>query len=266
MAFLCLSNSLPQRRWLGWSAAILLSFGSRQVAGTGPGGIMPATEAGTGQSADRAVDKHRTPAEAPSFSEAENLLWRSDHLANISRTGTLTYRFERQSEAGDSFGDDATLSILELKAGGLKRAKVDFFSGTRKQPSTTHDGITGNVILAHYLQGDVHEMERLTGGSWRYFQRRIKLALSADAKVEGVSFEYGGKTLAGKKISFRPYSGDPTRRRYEAYADKQYTVILSQEIPGMLYRIETLLPAKVAGDIRSPLVEETLTFVSASYP
>ena len=124
-------------------------------------------------------------------------------------------------------------------------------------------GITGNPVLVVYMQGDVYEMNRLTNGSWRYFQRRIKSAFAEGAKIEPVTFEYGGTEMTGEKISITPYLNDPRRRQFAQFAPKIYEFILSEQVPGKLYQIKTVIPA--GSPDSEPLMEETLTLQNAEF-
>ena len=118
------------------------------------------------------------------LSEAEELLWETDQLANIDKIGTVRYEFERKGTMDEGFTDSVELSITDIKDDGMKSAAVIFFSGDRNQSVAPNESTNGNPVLGVYLQGDVYEMNRLTEGSWRYFHKRIKFALADDAKIE----------------------------------------------------------------------------------
>ena len=53
---------------------------------------------------------------------------------------------------------------------------------------------------------------------------------------------------------------DPHRRDFEIFADKYYEIIFSDEIPGKLYQITTIIPDK-SNESAEPLVMETLRLV-----
>ena len=108
------------------------------------------------------------------------------------------------------------------------------------------------------MQGDIYEMERLTEGHWRHFQKEIKVSLRKDAVVEPTTFSFNGKEYHGEKVYFSPYLHDPHRRDFKKYADKYYEITFSDDIPGSLYQIKTVIPDK-SKDSAVPLVQETLT-------
>ncbi len=210
-------------------------------------------------------DPHRN-REDVILSEAEKLLWETDQLANVDKPGVIRYEFERKGTMDEGFTDSVELNILEVKKDGMKSAAVTFFSGDRNQDVPPNENTNGNPVLGVYLQGDVYEMNRLTEGSWRYFHKRIKFALADDAKVDPVTIKVDGKELKAKKVTFTPYVNDPKRKMFEDYADKIYEVIVSEDIPGMLYKIHTIIPAsKKEGEDEKPLVEETLVFAGVDF-
>ncbi len=202
------------------------------------------------------------------LSEAEVLLWETDQLSNIGKAGTVRYEFERKGQLDDGFTDSVELNITSVKDDGMKSAVVTFFTGDRNQDVAPNDNTNGNPVLGVYLQGDVYEMNRLTEGSWRYFHKRIKFALADDAIIELVKISVDGKEVNAKKVTFKPYENDPKRKLFEEYADKVYEVTVSEDIPGMLYKIRTIIPAiskegKTADS--APMVEETLVYAGVDF-
>ncbi len=204
-------------------------------------------------------------AGAAAFSPAETLLWRTDHLANIDKPSELRYQFTKRGLLEESIDDRVYLAVVNVHEDGMKDTEIDFFSGERKQFMPPQKNVRGNPVLGFYLQGDVYEMDRLTEGNWRYFHRRLKYAFADGAEVTPITFDYNGSEVDGHQIRFAPYVNDPKRPLFEEYADKQYTIILSEQIPGSLYQIRTVVPGKTEDGLEmgEPLIEETLTFVGA---
>jgi len=200
------------------------------------------------------------------FSEAESKLWLTNHLKNIDKTGRLYYKFVKSGSYDGSFKDSVYLDILKINKDGTKDTNLKFLTGPRRQPvaPSNLEGVKGNPILGIYMQGDIYEMNRLTHGSWRYFQKRIKLAFAHKAKVEPVTFKYKGDKVKGEKITVQPYLHDPHRSAFKKFADKTYEFILSKQIPGSVYQIKTVVPDKSHPDGK-PLIEEELTFQKADF-
>ena len=196
------------------------------------------------------------------FSTAENRFWFTDHLKNIQKPMRLYYEFVKSGTYEEGFSDAVYLDIIKINDDGTKNAMLDFFSADRKQAVNPDNvtNITGNPILGIFMQGDVYEMNRLTEGSWRHFQKMIKIALREVASIEKVNFDYNGKNLEGEKISFSPYLNDPHRNDFEKFSGKKYEFIFSDDIPGDLYQIKTTIP-DIKDEGNGPLIEEVLTLV-----
>lgn len=199
------------------------------------------------------------------FSEAERMLWLSDHMADadiVSGT-TLRYAFMRTSALGDGFEDEVRVQVLKAHTDGSKDVSVRFFGDQRQQPVFYPENLNqvrGNPVLGLYLQGDVQDMNRMTDGGWRYFQKLIKLAIAENATVEQIELQYNGRAVEAQRITIRPYDDDPKKIRYLKFADKLYEFVLSKEIPGTLYSIRTVMLKVGEGKERSPLIEEQLIF------
>ena len=199
------------------------------------------------------------------FSEAETRLWLSDHLKNITQPTRLHYEFQKTGSYEAGFVDSVYLDIVAINPDGTKNTEMQFFTGPRAQPFGAGNvtDVTGNPVLGTYLGGDIDEMNRLTGGSssspsrWRYFQRRIKLALAEAANVEQISVDFNGRSVAALRITIAPYVKDPHRAEFEQFADKRYEFVLSDDVPGTLYQIRTLVPG--GNGAEAPLIEEILT-------
>jgi hypothetical protein len=206
---------------------------------------------------------------APSaqFSEAETTVWLGDQLAAITAPTVLTYDFVKSGTFEAGFTDRVIYRVTGLHPDGTKSGVIDFFSGERHFDLPPEEKTNINPVLKVYFQGDVYEMNRLTDPDrkarerWRYFQRRIKFALAEGAKVEPVKFEFSGLQYAGKRVSFMPYAKDPKRSEFEQFADKAYAVTVSDQLPGYVYKIESVVPGK---DPATPLIQEVLQLSAIS--
>jgi len=203
------------------------------------------------------------------FATAENKLWLDNHLGNITQPTSLHYEFEKSGSYEDGFIDSVYLKVVELNEDGSKNTLLDFFTAERKQriPEGNTTNIRGNPVLGIYMNGDVFDMARITGGKpdrYRYFLKQIKVALRESAKVESTTFSYNGKEYQGEKIFFTPYIEDPHRRDFEKFADKYYEVVISDDIPGKLYRITTIIP-DTSSETAEPLIVETLKLIDVKH-
>jgi len=210
-------------------------------------------------------DPGRVDADEYEFSNAENKLWMDKHLLNIKQAARLHYEFEKTGSYEEGFIDDVYLDIVKINEDGTREAVLDFLSDEKQQkvsPSNVKR-ITGNPVIGIYLQGDVYEMDRLTEGNWKYFHRQIKLALADSNTSEQVTIELNGKQYEGEKIVLYPYENIKKKDRLKEFADKRYEFILSDEIPGKLYQIRTVISD--AEDPGISLIEEKLTLQSVEF-
>ena len=199
------------------------------------------------------------------FSNAENKLWMDKHLLNIVQPARLHYEFVKTGSYEEGFIDDVFLDIIEINEDGTRNATLEFFTEERKQkvsPSNV-EKITGNPVIGIYMQGDVYEMSRLTDGSWKYFHKMIKLAIGDNNESEPVTIKLAGKEFQGEKITLYPFERIPKKSRLREFSDKRYEFIMSEEIPGKLYQIWTVINDPENPSV--PLMEEKLTLTNVKF-
>lgn len=208
------------------------------------------------------------PSAAEKFSNAETLLWLTDQLKTVQQPSVFKYQFEKTGTFEEGFTDTVEFKVEKLNGDGMKAGSVNFFTGERHFSVPASDSTNINPVLGVFLQGDVYEMNRLTDSNgsarerWRYFQRRIKFALAEEAEVKPITIEFDGKQWAAQEVTFQPYTKDPKRELFEKFADKSYSVIISEQLPGYLYRIQTRVPGEAPNG--PPLIQETLQLVSVA--
>jgi len=112
------------------------------------------------------------------------------------------------------------------------------------------------------LERDIAEMEALTGGQRRYFQKRVRLALAEGPKIVSATEHIGGKTVAVRQIVIQPYLHDPNAERFARYTGKRYTFELADSLPGQIALIRTEVPGP-NDDFAHPVKTETLSFQAA---
>jgi len=240
---------------------------SSEQSGTIRGGV-PLSEEELEQRIGRYGEVEEIP-ENFEFAMAENKLWLDNHLGNITEPTSLYYEFEKSGSYEDGFTDSVFLKVVELNEDGTKNTLLDFFTAERKQriPEGNTTNIRGNPVLGIYMNGDVFDMARITGGKsdrYKYFLKQIKVALRETAKIESITFSYNGNEYQGEKIFFTPYIEDPHRRDFEKFADKYYEVVISDDIPGKLYRITTIIP-DTSSETAEPLIVETLKLIDVKH-
>lgn len=185
---------------------------------------------------------------AQPVSPAEALLFETDHLAKMKAPATLVYEFRKLSNVEPAFTDSVQLDVSRSK--GQVHAALRFLSGKRRHAMPDIDDAHGNPVLLGFLEHDIAEMRRLTGGAVTYFRKRIRMALSDKAQVTPQRILYQGKTVDANAVRIQPYLDDPLHARFEKYVRKTYTFVFSDAVPGGLYQVRTSLENTADG--RSP--------------
>ena len=172
-------------------------------------------------------------------SAAETLLFETDHLAGVAAPATLVYEFRRVSNLDPGFSDKVQLDLAGPR--GKVSATLRFLSGSNKFDLPALDEAHGNPVLLGFLERDIGEMKRLTGGSSAYFRKRLRMALAQEAQVSPQRITYHGKTLQAQSVRIQPYLDDPMHARFEQYINKTYTFIVSTDVPGGVYQLRSSL-------------------------
>lgn len=193
-------------------------------------------------SADNATNVN---TDAETFSPANTVLFASNHMQRVKPDQALVYDLQQSGTMVETMKDTITLKLAAKD--NHTEANVEFMTGERKRWTPAFTDPKGNPVLMLFLQTDIHDMERTNGGQWRHFQKYIKLALE-QADVKDTTFLYAGKTLHGKEVSIQPYANDPEKDRFinPAFIKKQYEFIISDQVPGGLYKIATDVPGASA--------------------
>jgi hypothetical protein len=132
--------------------------------------------------------------------------------------------------------------------------KGTFLSATRRVDLPDLDGATGNPVILFFLEREVREMHRLTGGSENYYRKRIRMALANGAEVRDVEAAVGARRVPATEIRLAPYHDDPARSRYERFAETTYVFTLSKDVPGAVLEMRSELRAPADAAKPQPLV------------
>ena len=199
------------------------------------------------------------------ISPAERSLFMEPAFPGQKAATTLRYSFKRGGTLDPAFSDEVTLTLSLKPAGaGCCAAKVAFLTGERQLKLPDVDGVEGNPVLLGFLEHDITEMERVTGGKKNYFRKRIRMALAEAATITPRTLRFNGKEVAGSLISITPYADDPMRSRYERLAAKRYQFFSAASVPGKLLGIRTSVPGAAAQD--APLAGTELWLAGAEPP
>jgi hypothetical protein len=189
------------------------------------------------------------------LSPAQIALFESHHLDAIRHPAKIEYQFKHEAGA-DTYTDKVSLDV-EPRADGKKDVSVDFLSGDHHMPFPPALGFNGNPVLMYFLERDVTEMHRVTGGAATYFRNRIRQAFVDRAETHPTSVTVDGKEQKGTEITLAPFRDDPLIARFADFKDKTYRFVLSDAVPGEIVEIGTVVPG---ADGAAPRVAETMTF------
>ncbi|HXZ97446.1 MAG TPA: hypothetical protein VEG37_10455 [Burkholderiales bacterium] len=196
------------------------------------------------------------------ISEAETLLFETNHLKKITKPEKLHYIFVKSGTLEQNFQDDVQITIDKIMPDGGKYITTEFLSGSKRIEFPPIEDAKSNPVLLWFLERDIREMQRLTGGKSPYFRKRIRIALADHAEVRPVKIAYDGKEVNGNEIKITPYINDELKERFGRHVGKYYLFTLSDRIPGGIYQLRTVDPdgqSDKSGTV-PPLIEETLTF------
>jgi hypothetical protein len=195
-------------------------------------------------------------------SVAERRLFVDDHLRSLPPAATLEYTFTKRGSLEPGFDDRASIRVGAPRASGGRPVHVDALSEARHEAMPDLEAATGNPVILFFLERDVREMHRLTGGSPNYFRQRIRLALASQAAVAPVVATAGTRQVPAVEIRIAPYRDDPARTRYERFAEKTYAFTLSSDVPGEVVAMRSEVHASGAAAAEPPgiLIAEELRF------
>lgn len=208
--------------------------------------------------------QHRAPAdEAPKdFSVAERLLFMSNQLARVKPPATLTYLVKRTGSAEPPLDGSVQLRLTRADGGRCCTAEIKVLDPAVGPSLPPVEGASGNPVLLFFLDRDVREMRRITRGAEAYYRKRIRMAIFQAARVSDVELAYQGRTIKGKRIEISPYDDDPARTRFEKHARKSYLFDLSDELPGGIHTVRTVMLD--ADNAQLPLIVEEMRLVGAA--
>ena len=201
---------------------------------------------------------------ATDFSAAEQALFLGTPLATLRPPQTLDYTFRKSGTLEAPFDDTVKLDLKAQPDGRCCAVSTRFFSGDRtlKQPEV--DNAQGNPAVMYFLERDIREMQRLTGGQPNYFRKRIRMAVYQGATQRELKLPYRGTPVVVREFAIAPYVDDPNRPRFQKLAGKRYAFYVSDAVPGGLYAIRTRVDG--AEPNAAPLVLEEMLVEGGESP
>ena len=190
------------------------------------------------------------------MSTANIALFISEHLESITEPSRIYYKFEKESSREDNFIGNVVLNVVKIEDDNTKHITFRYLKGRNKVRFPPQIGAKGNPVFMLFFERDSRDMQRLTGGNALFFRTRIRHTIAA-TDVEDVEFDFNGKKYIGQQISFQPFMKTELKRRVSRYKTKKFVVLMSKEIPGYIFKIETFIKDPEDPD---DMVKETLEF------
>jgi hypothetical protein len=193
-------------------------------------------------------------------SVAEQRLFVDNHFKDVRGKVGLDYVFEKRGTLEAPVDDSAHVEVGRPEADGARSVQVDYLHGPHQVKLPSPGRVEGNPVILFFLEREVREMKRRTGGSELYFRKRMRMALANAAEVKPVKRKVGGREVDALEIRIAPFRDDPMRSRYDALADKTYLLTLSEAVPGQVIELSTELTRSAAGGSSEMVLSETLRF------
>ena len=209
------------------------------------------------------MSTHVTAFAQQEVSDAEKRVFMTDHLKNVPGDATLSYGFSKSGSLEQNFQDKVTLTVKAPASGQGKSCHVDFLAGERQFKGIPEliENATGNPIILAFLERDLGEMKRITKGQPNYYRKRIRMNLAEKAEIRTINIKHEGKDISGVELLLKPYDNDPARSRYEKFSNKSYIITLSEQIPGGVYKMYSIMRERsVDAAANKSMIEETLTY------
>ena len=190
------------------------------------------------------------------MSTANVALFINEHLGSINEPSRLYYKFEKKSTREDNFVGNVVLNIVKVDDDDTKHITFRYLKGRNKVRFPPQIGAKGNPIFMLFFERDCRDMQRLTGGNALFFRSRIRHTIAA-TQIEETEIEFNNQKLPGYQISFQPFTKTKLKNRVSRYKTKKFNVIMSDKIPGKIFKIETFIK-----DLENPddMVKEILEF------
>ena len=190
------------------------------------------------------------------MSSANIALFIDEHLKSINEPSRIYYKFQKESTREDNFIGNVVLNIVKIDDDNSKHITFRYLKGRNKVRFPPQIGARGNPVFMLFFERDSRDMQRLTGGNALFFRSRIRHKIAA-TEIKDVDIMFDGESLPAKEISFQPFTETELKNRVSRYKTKKFVIVMSEKIPGYIFKIETFIKDLEDPDDR---VKETLEF------
>lgn len=200
------------------------------------------------------------PAGAESVTSA---VFEPGRFAAITAPLVLRYHFTIEGQGITAAPPSPVrVEVRSVAADGGKEVWLDLFDGPQQRHFGPVAAREQNPLVITFLQMDVNEMGRLTGGAAGYFQQQIRKAFNAPTESEAVTIEVDGRSLPATRVTLRPFQHDPAIDRFPAFRDKTYEFTVADGVPGGVWQLVSRVPDPQSGTL---ILEKRLTFAGVEH-
>ena len=190
------------------------------------------------------------------MSSANIALFIDEHLKTITEPSRIFYKFQKESTREDNFVGNVVLNIVKIDDDNTKHITFRYLKGRNKVRFPPQIGAKGNPVFMLFFERDSRDMQRLTGGNALFFRSRIRHTIAA-TDVKDIKINYNNQEISAKEIAFQPFTKTELKNRVSRYKTKKFIITMSEEIPGVIFKIEAFIK-----DLENPddMVKEVLQF------
>jgi hypothetical protein len=179
-------------------------------------------------------------------------------LAKVDEPATFRYRYDMQGTSlKEPFASHVTMEVRNVRDDGSKEVFFDMFEGPNRRAFGPMAAKEQNPLVLVFLQRDAIQMSNLTGGASGYFQQQLRRSFNAPATTAPVKVEVGGQVVEATQVEIKPFADDPNIERFPQFKDKRYVFVVTDQVPGGLYKISAATPDPKDGSV---ILEESMTF------
>lgn len=194
---------------------------------------------------------------------AQSLLFDANYLLPLKAPSRLVYDYEFRTadpqNYGAGFQDQVALRLTPASADrGEKDVTVEMFSGDRQRVVGPLTQVAGNPIIMAFLERDVVQMSRQSGGPAVFYRNVIRLAFREKAVLEPATVSWQGRDVTGTKVTIQPFANEPNALPLQPFGAKTYTFTVSDAVPGGLYELRSTMPGADPG-AKEPASDVRLT-------
>ncbi len=196
----------------------------------------------------------------PGLNLAQKLVLMNDYLSDVAAGSVLSYDFTSSGKGIEPISDTVKIKVVAVHEDGRRDLEFEFLTGANRVEFHPARAYKGNPVTIHFLERDIREMSQRAEVNGGFLKNRIRSSFS-DPEIQPVTIDFQGRQLPGTSITVTPFVGAPTDKALKTFADKRYSFLFSDQIPGGVYEIHTVVPDANGTDV---LIDEKLTFHDVS--